>query len=204
LGRGCGFQIRERAMTISTRDRRALQMGAAALSLWLILRFAVLPLWDNWQQSRAELPTRELALIKYRQVVNAAGMEKKSAESLANRLRETESGLLQSATPALASAELQDWARQAAVSRGIEVRSSEFLPVQPPRNGYAQIPLGLQFQCRLDQLVDWLSEVRSGPRILGLSRLQIQSNGGPEKLINVSLTLTGAMRAASVPGSATP
>lgn len=181
-------------MTISKRDRRALQLGAMALAVWVILRFALLPAWDRWQQERAELPLRETTLVKYRQALASVGRDEHTAESLQNRLRAVESGLLQSTSPALASAEFQDWVRQTTAGQAIELRSSEFLSLRPLGDGYAQVPLGLQFQCRLDQFINFLMDLRSGPKIVAIPRLQIQSNGGPEKLITVSLTVVGVMR----------
>jgi len=181
-------------MAIGKRDQRALQLGAVALAVWLILRLAILPGWDRWQLDRAEMPLRETALIKYRQALAAESADKRTAESLQSRLRESESGLLQSGTPALAAAEFQDWVRQTTANHAIELRSSEFLALRPQPNGYGQVPLGLQFQCRLDQLVNFLSELRSGSRIVAIPRLQIQSAGGPEKLVLVSLTVAGVMR----------
>ncbi|MBI3933521.1 MAG: hypothetical protein HY316_02435 [Acidobacteria bacterium] len=191
-------------MAISKRDRRALQAGGVALVLWLALRFAILPVWDSWRQERTELPLRETALIKFRQALAAAGTDRKTAESLQNRLRETESGLLQSSTPALASAEFQDWVKQTTASHAIELRSSEFLALRPQANGYAQVPLGLQFQCRMDQLAGFLSELRSSSKIVAIPRLQLQSNGGPEKLVLVSLTVAGVMRSQASQTNAAP
>jgi len=186
------------------RDRRALLAGAAALVVWVLLRFAVLPAWDGWQQVRSELPLREIALVKYRQAIASAGLQQKTAAALGQRLRQAESGLLQSSTPALASAELQEWSRQATANHSIEIRSSEFLPVRPQAQGYTQVALGLQFQCRLDQLADFLNELRSDPKILAVPRLQVQSTGGPDKLVSVSLTVAGVMRGQAHPASSTP
>lgn len=182
-------------MTIGKRDRQALQWGGVAMAVWALLRFVALPAWDHWQRQRAELPLRETALIKYRQALAAAGQERESAEALRNRLREVEAGLLRSGTPALASAELQDWVREIAARHAIELRSSEFLAVPASSGDYAQVPLRLQLQCRMEQLVNFLSEVRSGERILAVPQLQIQSAGGPDKLVQVSLTVAGVMRA---------
>jgi Type II secretion system (T2SS), protein M subtype b len=182
-------------MAIRNRDRRALLGGAAALLVWVALAYAVLPVWDRWQQQRSELPMQETALIKYRQAVAAAGTERKSDDALASRLHQAETGLLNSATPALASAELLDWARQAAASYAIEVRSSEFLQTRPQADGYELIPLGLEFQCHVDQLADFLAAARSGQKTLSIPRLQIQSTGGADKLVTVSMTLSGVMRA---------
>jgi hypothetical protein len=191
-------------MAISKRDKRALQVGAAALAVWVILRFAAFPVWDHWQQQRSELPLRETALIKYRQALAGAGAEEQTAKSLKARLQRTESGLLTSATPALAAAEFQDWIRQSAASHSIELRSSQFLDLRPMEDGYTQVPLGLQFQCRLGQLVEFLSDLRAGPKIVGVPRLQIQSNGGSDKLITVSLTAAGVMRSQHSQGNPSP
>jgi Tfp pilus assembly protein PilO len=191
-------------MAIRTRDRRALQWGGVALAAWALLRFAALPAWDNWQQQRAELPLRETALIKYRQALAASGQDRESAEALRNRLREAEAGLLQSATPALAAAELQDWVREVAARHAIELRSSEFLAVPASTGDYAQVPLRLQLQCRLEQFVNFLSEVRSGGRILAVPRLQVQATGGDDKIVQVSLTIAGVMRAPQSPPGARP
>jgi type II secretory pathway component PulM len=188
-------------MAMGNRDRRALQFGGAALLVWVALQYAVLPGWDRWEQQRSDLPMQEMELIKYRQAVGAAGTEKKSDDALASRLKQVEGGLLQSATPALASAELQDWAHQAAAAHAIEVHSSEFLQTRPQAGGYLLIPLGVEFQCHLDQLADFLTDVRSGQKILAIPRLQIHSTGGPDKMVSVSMTLSGVMRA---PASATP
>ena len=181
------------SMAIAKRDRRALQAGGAALALWVLLRFAILPAWDQLQQARAELPARENALIKYRQAIAQMDTAKKSAEGLEARLRESQAGLLESSSAALASAEIQEWIKQVSSNHGIELRSSDFLALRPQANGYAELPIGVQFECRLDQFVDFLAELRSGPKIVAIPRLHVQSRDGPAKLLSVSMTLAGVM-----------
>ena len=66
------------------------------------------------------------------------------------------------------------------------------------------MPLGLQFQCRLDQLVNFLAEVRTGPIILAVPRLILQSGGGPDKQLSVSVTLAGVIRSPEGPTTAAP
>src|ERR1043166_4637954 len=176
-------------MAIGTRDRKALQLGVAALALWAVLDFAVLPTWDRWQDQRRDLALREVALVKYRQAIAASGTEQKSADALAQRLRSMESGLLQSATPALAAAELQQWVRDTAAAHGIEVRSIEFQQTKPEASGYTHVPVGLEFQCHVDQLADFLADVRSGPKLLAVPRFQVQSTGGADKVVTVAMTI---------------
>ncbi len=181
-------------MALGQRDRKALLALAAALALWLVLRFLAFPAWDRWQQERAELPLREAALTKYRAALAVAASHPEMAAALQNRLQEAEGGLLPGSTPALASADLQDAVKQIASGLEIELRSSSFLPVQPDPSGYAQVPLGLQFECRLEQLATLLSQLQSGPKIVTIPRLTVQSSGGADKRITVSMTVAGVMR----------
>ena len=181
-------------MAFARRDRRALGVLAGALTLWLVLRFLVLPAWDRWQQERAQLPLREAALTRYRAALAVAASQPEMADLLQNRLQEAEGGLLQGETPALASAELQDAVKQIASTQQIELRSSSFLAVQPDANGYAQVPLGLQFDCRLEQLVGLLSQLQSGQKIVAIPRLVVQSGGGADRRVTVSMTVAGVMR----------
>jgi hypothetical protein len=192
-------------MAIRPRDKRALQLGAMALTLWVVLRFVVFPAWDRWQQERAELPLRETALVKYRQALAGFSADQRTAQALQDRLRQTESGLLESTTAALAAAEFQDWVRQATARHDIALQSSQFLAVRPQPEGYAQVPLGLQFQCRLDQLVNFLAELRTGARLVAVPRLQIQSTGNPaERTITVSMTVAGVIRSQAAPQNPSP
>jgi hypothetical protein len=181
-------------MALAERDRKALQWGGAAVVGFLLLRFAIFPAWDHLSAGSQDLVLRETALAKYRQAVQAASLHEQATQSLESQRRAAEQGLLQSETAALASAELQEWVKQLTVSRGIEVRSSDFLKVQPAEHGYAQVPLGLQFECRLDQLVSLLAELQGGQKILTLPRLVIQSVQGEGKLLNVTMTVAGWMR----------
>ena len=181
-------------MAFARRDRRALGVLAGALTLWLVLRFLVLPAWDRWQQERAQLPLREAALTRYRAALAVAASQPEMADLLQNRLQEAEGGLLQGNTFALASAELQDAVKQIASALQIELRSSSFLAVQPDANGYAQVPLGLQFDCRLEQLVGLLSQLQSGPKIVAIPRFVVQSGGGADRRVTVSMTVAGVMR----------
>ena len=104
--------------------------------------------------------------------------------------------MLENTNPALASAELQDLVKRITANQAIEVRSSDFLAVKAQDENYAQVPLGLQFQCHLDQLVDFLAGLQASPKFLTVPRLLIQTTGGKEKIVNVNLTVVGLMRSA--------
>ena len=187
-------------MPLHEKDKRALKVAVVAVSLYAIFQFVVFPIWDRWQEQRANLALQERTLAKYRDAVQAVGQRSAETAVLEARLRETETGLLSSPTAPLASAELQEWVKQLTATQSIEVRSSEFLPTKPLGADYAQVSLGLQFQCRLDQLVNLLKDVESNEKLLTISKVFIQATDPQQKLITVSMTVGGMMRSERTPG----
>ena len=190
-------------MPLRQRDKKALAVAGAAVALFLLLQFAVLPLWDGWQQGRINLPVQERTLLKYRQAVAAAGLRNAEATSLEARLREEEAGLLSGDSAALASAELQDMVKQLTATQSISIGASNFSPTKPLGKDYLQVPLGVQFPCQLDQLINLLQALAQSSKNLRVLRLQIQAANVAEKLLQVNLTVGGVMRSGGA-GSGKP
>jgi hypothetical protein len=186
-------------MQIRERDKKALAAAVAALAVFAIFRFGIFPVWDRWQDEHVNLPVRERTLAKYREAVETSALWKTKAEVQQGRLRDAEAGLLTSATPALGSAELQDWIKQLTAGQGIEILSSDFLPPRPLGSEYLQVPLGLRFDCRLDQLVNLLGQLSQGAKSLAVSRLSVQATGEKDKRVNVTMSVAGMMRAQGAP-----
>src|ERR1035437_7757390 len=113
----------------------------------------------------------ERKLDKYGAVARTAEVRRAEAASVNARLQEAERGLLTSETTALASAELQQLAKQLTAAESIDIRSNDFLPAKPAGGEYMQVPLGLQFQCRLDQLINFLTDISASQRRLAVSKL---------------------------------
>ena len=180
---------------MKTRDKRALIAAGIAVALFVIFQFGVFPAWDRMQGSRMNLEVQERTLAKYREAAASLEWRNQQAAALETQLREAEGGLLESGTAALASAEMQGLVRNLAAAQSIEVRSSDFLPVRPLGENYAQVPVGLQFQCRLDQLAGFLQSVGESTRSLSVSRLLLQAANPKEGTVGVNLILTGIMRA---------
>lgn len=187
-------------MEISQKDKRALWAVGAALVLFVLFRFAIFPGWDFLQEASANLPDRQKILEKYREVIQAAELRRAEISSLEARLRETEAGLLASETSDLAFAEMQLLVQQLTAAQSIEIRSVAFLPVRPLGDDYLQVPLGLQFQCSLDQLASFLEAIGRGPTRLAISNFALQTANPREKLISVNMNVAGIMRPAATDG----
>ncbi|MBI2816749.1 MAG: type II secretion system protein M [Acidobacteria bacterium] len=183
-------------MQLAYRDKVALGVAGIGVVLYVLFQFVVFPAWDSMQEVRASLPIQEKKLAKYRELAATAPLRRTEASSQEARLRETEGGLLNSKNGALASAELQQLIKQLTAAQAIDIRSSDFLPSRRLSPDYVQIPVGLQFTARLDQLVGLLTAASESPKLLSVSSLMVQTGGTPkERLINVNVRIAGIMRA---------
>ena len=181
-------------MALENRDKKALQAAAVAAGIYLLLQFVWFPVWDQWQANRSDLATMENTLLKYRQAAENIGQRGQEAESLEQRLAREESGLLSGSTPALASAELETLVKELTAAQSIAIGSSNFLAARPLTEEYTEVPLGLQLQCRLDQLTSLLASLAEHPKKLSVGRVQIQMSGTEQNLLRVNLTVAGVMR----------
>ncbi len=184
-------------MEINQKDKRALWVVGAALALFVLFRFGIFPAWDRLQEASTSLQVQQKTFEKYREVIQATVVRRVEISSLEERLREAEAGLLASETSALASAEMQELVKQLMAAQSIEIRSSAFFPAKPLGDDYLQGPLGLQFQCSLDQLVSFLEEIGRGPKRLAISNLALQTANAKEKLLSVNMNVAGIMRLAA-------
>lgn len=181
---------------LSRRDRIALMAAAAAIVLFLALNFGVLPAVSQFAQSGEAVEQKELALRRDQQLLANAGLAKINLTTAQGRLNNLEGGLLESPSLSLAKAEWQLRIGQLADSQGIQLGSSEFLRVESLGPQYALVTGRLQFQCRIDQLVDFLVAVAASPKHLSVTHLSINAlPGDPQGRLNVQLMMGAAVRA---------
>ena len=181
---------------LSRRDQIALGIGAGGVVLYLLLSFGVLPLFEQLGASTESNQQKVIELRREKRLVAAEGIEKTSLTTAQEHLKSLEAGLLEGATPSLASAEWQQLVAQLAESKGIELGSSELLHTQELGRGYSLVTGRVQFRCRLDQLVDFVVALSGFSKILsvtGLSVTAVQSD--PQGRLIVRLTIGAAARA---------
>jgi hypothetical protein len=185
---------------LQARERRALGALAGAAVLFLLVQFIALPWMEATEKLRASLPLKEKTLHKYQTLAGLIGPRETDWRNIQGRLAQAERGLLDSKTGALASAELQQRLQQLAEQHGVELRSTDFQPVRPLKPaeaGYASVPLGLSFECTLNQLVSFLAVVAAGPKTLSIEQLSLIASpprpDQPRKMVMVRLVVRGLM-----------
>lgn len=191
---------------LEAREKRALAALAGALAVFLLAQFVAFPLTEAAAKRRAALPLKEKTLQKYRNLTVLIGPRETDWRNIQARLADAERGLLDSKTGALASAELQQRLQQLADQAGIELRGSDFLPVKglkPAEAGYAAVPVGMSFECTLDQLANLLATAAAGPKSLAIEQLSITAvpprADRPRKMVNVRWVVRGLMTQEATP-----
>jgi hypothetical protein len=180
---------------LSRRDRIALGAGVGAAALFLLLNFGVLPLLDRLGASPEAVQQRESELRREKRLLAEEELEKAHLSAARVRLKDLETGLLESSSPTLANAEWQRLVGQVAESKGIELGSSEFLRTQELGAGYSLVTGRATFRCRVDQLVDFLVALAAFPRLLSVTGLAVfASQGDPQGRLNVQVTIGAATR----------
>jgi Tfp pilus assembly protein PilO len=187
---------------LHTRERRALGALAGGVALFLAAQFLLLPALDSAEQLQAALPLKEKTLKKYQDLAALVGTRESDWRNLQARLSEAEAGLLDSQTPALASAELQERLKQLASQQNIDLRGVEFMPVRPLKPaeaGYVAVPLSLVFECTLDQFAAFVGALAEAPKTLAIDHLSITAPPmrieKQKKTITVRLTVHAVIAA---------
>lgn len=186
-------------LALKPRDRRALLLMAAALGVFLIANFAVLPVVDQASALGGSIPLKEKTLRKYHQVTSLAGARETDWQALQAAVSQAEARLLQARTPALAAAEMQDLVKQLTSQAGIEMRGVDFAPVRELKAGdaaFTAVPVSLAVECGVDQLTNFLASAAGHPKLLAVDQVTITASPRTpqqSKRVAVRLTMHGLM-----------
>lgn len=178
---------------LGERDRRALQLLAAAASLILLVRFVVYPMLDAAEDFSGSIPVREKTLRKHRALAEATPARESGFGALKARREQAEAGLLKSQTAPLAAAEVQQQVREMATAAGIQVRSVDFLPLRKMDAAYVAVPVSAQFSAPVEQLVSLLNALQIAQATLAVEQLRVSAVNN--KQVNVYLVVSGAATA---------
>jgi Tfp pilus assembly protein PilO len=177
--------------SLSQRDRRALLILGAAVAVFLLLQFGVFPRTEGGGVSSAPIDLLERRLRRLQQLARQKPRAAAEAEAAARELAEMEKGLLKAATPALASAEMQQVVKELLTSQGIALQSSEFGPVKAAGEHYAQVPLTVVFTCGIEQWINWMTAVRNAPQILATEEMRLSLGDPKNKTVQVRMVVAG-------------
>jgi hypothetical protein len=148
-------------MKLSDRDKRALILCSIVCTFvigwWATseddVPAPVVPTVDN-------IPAAEKRLAHVRQLAASVPGKNEVMQQVAGELKEREKGLIQADTAAQAQAQLVQILRKIGKAPGtqIDLRNSELGQVRPYGDRYAEVLISLNFEARIEQLVNLLSD----------------------------------------------
>lgn len=184
---------------LKSRDRRALLLLGAALAAAALLQLDLFAPGAGAAASGTSIEAAEqrllLAQVKARQLPLAEA----ELDAVKRQLDVLEQGLLKSETSSLAQAEMQQLVGDLLSAEGISMESSQFGAVQLDGEDYAQVPLNVNFQCGIEQLVNLMAAVANGPELLATRRLRVTPENPATKSVRVQLTVAGLLPAERTP-----
>lgn len=163
-------------MAALPKDRRLrwLLRVAFVLGLFLLGRYAAVPLVREFQNADARIAVKEKQLAKYRRAVaegKALGPRLKSLEQL---LGKVEAGLLTAETPALAAVDIQQVLNDIAKSAGVEIKTVRVLaPKKLEREDYLGVPVQFTLDTGIGQLKQILYKIGTSTKYLTVDKLRI-------------------------------
>lgn len=178
---------------LSARDKTLLRLTAVAVSLYLLLDLIILPYWDVLGETRSKTEIQAKRFRNYHKILQREGQIVEERESLHRQIKSLEQGLLDSPGDALAGAEIQGLVKEIAMVHGLTIQSSDLLPVERISSNYSKVSTRVSLTGAINQFVDLMVSMGSGPKILFLEDLRIvptHINAPKQKDIKVRLAIS--------------
>lgn len=186
---------------MSDREKRMLLLLAPAVVVILIVRFGFMR--DNSAATVVSpgesAPLAEKRLAKLRQVAATVPAKEEVLKRVDGELAVREKGILPAETAAQATAHLMEVARNAGKAEGIEIRGGELGQMKVLAPEYGEVTAGLNFDCRIDQFVNFMAALSREPELIATREVRISAGNPKEKTIVVRMTLGGVVPKKLVP-----
>jgi hypothetical protein len=177
-------------MTLSTRDQRAV----------ILLRFGVYGDKETVVIGATHsIPLAQKRLARLRQTVATVAGKQSVLKQVNDEAAAREKGIIQAPTAQQAQAHLLETIRRTGKNEGIDVRGGEFPSVQPLGPDYGEAAVVVTFECRIEQLVNFLAALTAETELLATNEIRVISTNQKEKKVGVRLTLAGVVPRKLVP-----
>ena len=178
-------------MKLSGRDRKILIAGAAAIGLFLLLKFAIEPLFTYSQELSEEI---EALQFQYEKSVRAIS-QRAALDYELNELKKIgaglESRLIQARNTNVAGAKLQQTLDGFLQNSKLQTRSKKILKSEE-RGGFVAVPVELSATGSLSQFRDFLSKVMNDRMVLQVAKLELRpENQRDPKKVFIEIIVVG-------------
>jgi len=183
-------------MTVGTLDRRNAILLVGGVAAVLLLRFVVMT--DHSSAPAVVVSTETTAMAEERlKLVRSIAETVPAREALLKdataELASREKGMLKAETGAQAHALLLEELHRVGEANGIDIRGMEEARVRPLGKDYGEATVYVRFSCRIEQLVNLISQLANEPEILATDQIQITGTPDKNKVLQVRLGLSGVV-----------
>jgi type II secretory pathway component PulM len=176
---------------LSRRERTFVLLGVIGLGLVLAWIFVVDPLAESTRLTAELVPSRSQVLARRLDLVARKDTIAKDLEATNAEIERLSARFLAEAAPAVAASELQKLTKEMAAQAATEIRSERILP-PVERGELLEIPVEIAVSGEIRQLVDLLSRLEGGSKLLTVQDLRVRVvNVSQPKELLATLTVSG-------------
>ncbi|MCX6610790.1 MAG: type II secretion system protein GspM [Acidobacteria bacterium] len=183
---------------LSDRERKLLMALIPALLVTAFVYFWTEPAAGAPPvvDTAAAIEVAKLRLDRARATSALLPARQETRKMLQSSLASAEKRFIMADTAAQAQAQLNQIFRRVARAQGpaVEIRGMDIGSIQPV-NAYAEILIGVNFDCQVEGLVNLLTDLSTQPEAIGWRDLRVSATDSKQKRLNVSLTFIGLTQA---------
>jgi hypothetical protein len=187
-------------VNLTTRDRRAVALLGLGLLTVILLRYGVYGQRQTAVVAATDsVPLAEKRLARLTQVAATVPAKQSLAKKISSEVTLREKGIIQAPTAQQAQAHLLETIRRVAKAEHIDVRGGEFPELRPLGNEYGEAAVSVNFECHIDDLVNFLADLTKESELLATNEVRVASGNPKTKMLSVRLTLAGVVPRGLVP-----
>ncbi len=178
-------------MNISKRDRKFLVAGGAAILLFLVINYIIIPFIESEREIRESTEQKEMTLQKFEKIIAGRGEVEKQLAQVKRKHSQLNAKLLTGSTPSLAAAEMQKMLEKISASHDLELKSVKVQDGEK-QGDLLTIPLEIRLQTDLERTRKFLADIEKNQKYLIVPSLKIsvQNQREPKEVI-VTMVVTG-------------
>lgn len=189
-------------MRLSDRDRRALLvLGCAVVGVLLYVLIADSAGPGQTVSPQDRIAAAEKRLERMRQLVAQVPGREEVHKQVTAQLAAREKRLLIADTGAQAQAQLRQIITRVTSAQNppVQLKASEFNALKPLGTDYGEVPVSVTMECRIEQLLNIITELSSQPEAVAITELRIYSANQKEKTTQVRMTVSAAVPKRLIP-----
>ena len=185
-------------MTLTSRDRRAVVLLAAALGVFGIYYFGFQQSTDPVAPTVANPDLLRQRVARLRQLAATAPGREAAMREASGFLAAREQGVLQADTAPQAQAALLEIARRVGKLSQLDIRGGD-LGTPKAFGDYGLVFTTVSFECHVEQLVNFLADLAKQPELIAPSEQRIASVNAKDKTVAVRMVLAGVVAKKLIP-----